>query len=148
MINSYWKLKKNYQSYNYWKKVTQLFMSQPIHLGTVCADCHLRDIRGLCYKCAHCVNYTLCSMCFPYKKHHPLEHLFLVLERPYLGNSTEPLLPQPTFFSSFGLSRQASPPRSLSLYKESSSFNDFASLTEMSMDVQPTPIFGAFCHTK
>lgn len=85
-------------------------------------------------------------MCFPYKKHHPLEHLFLVLERPYLGNPTEPLLQpqQPTFFTSFGLSRQASPPRSLSLYKESSSFNDFALLTEMSMDVQQTPAFGAF----
>lgn len=64
----------------------------------MCADCKLRDIIGPCYKCGHCVNYTLCAMCFPYKNH-PIEHLFLVLEQPYLGPLTEPLLRDTTIFA-------------------------------------------------
>ena len=78
-------------------------------------------------------------MCFAYKNHPP-EHLFLVLERPYLGQSTSPLL-QSTF-SSFDTMRQSDS-------STHSMFSEFASHTpEMSMDVQPPSSFGPFCLSK
>lgn len=106
-------------------------MAKPVHLGTTCADCHMRDIIGLCYKCGHCVDYTLCAMCFPYKSH-PIDHLFLILERPLLMQHT--LLVTPPFAT------HNNSPSPIFAF-------DIAN-TDMCMDVQPTPSFALFTLSK
>ena len=45
------------------------------HDGTMCDTCRQQPIFGIRWKCAECVNYDLCSICYHGDKHH-LRHRF------------------------------------------------------------------------
>ncbi|KAK7471425.1 hypothetical protein BaRGS_00035913 [Batillaria attramentaria] len=54
------------------------------HPHVVCDECHESGIVGIRWKCAECVDYDLCSMCY-FSDHHDTNHQFLQVETP---NST------------------------------------------------------------
>lgn len=57
--------------------------SQVVHRGVTCDRCHATDLRGVCYRCAHCANYTLCARCEAAPAgDHPAWHSFLQMRRP------------------------------------------------------------------
>ena len=56
--------------------------SQVVHRGVSCDRCHTTDLRGVCYRCAHCPNYNLCARCEAAPPgDHPAWHSFLQMRR-------------------------------------------------------------------
>ncbi|XP_050309811.1 E3 ubiquitin-protein ligase MIB1 [Anthonomus grandis grandis] len=51
------------------------------HEGTMCDTCRQQPIFGIRWKCAECVNYDLCSMCYHGDKHN-LRHRFYRITAP------------------------------------------------------------------
>ncbi|XP_023301637.2 E3 ubiquitin-protein ligase mind-bomb [Lucilia cuprina] len=51
------------------------------HDGTMCDTCRQQPIFGIRWKCAECVNYDLCSICYHGDKHH-LRHRFYRIATP------------------------------------------------------------------
>ncbi|XP_073842665.1 E3 ubiquitin-protein ligase mind bomb 1 isoform X2 [Musca autumnalis] len=51
------------------------------HDGTMCDTCRQQPIFGIRWKCAECVNYDLCSICYHGDKHH-LRHRFYRISTP------------------------------------------------------------------
>ncbi|XP_034482244.1 E3 ubiquitin-protein ligase mind-bomb [Drosophila innubila] len=51
------------------------------HEGTMCDTCRQQPIFGIRWKCAECINYDLCSICYHGDKHH-LRHRFYRISTP------------------------------------------------------------------
>ncbi|KAH8293637.1 hypothetical protein KR054_002329 [Drosophila jambulina] len=51
------------------------------HEGTMCDTCRQQPIFGIRWKCAECINYDLCSICYHGDKHH-LRHRFYRITTP------------------------------------------------------------------
>ncbi|XP_036326768.1 E3 ubiquitin-protein ligase mind-bomb isoform X2 [Rhagoletis pomonella] len=51
------------------------------HDGTMCDTCRQQPIFGIRWKCAECINYDLCSICYHGDKHH-LRHRFYRIATP------------------------------------------------------------------
>ncbi|XP_037933778.1 E3 ubiquitin-protein ligase mind-bomb isoform X2 [Teleopsis dalmanni] len=51
------------------------------HDGTMCDTCRQQPIFGIRWKCAECINYDLCSICYHGDKHH-LRHRFFRITTP------------------------------------------------------------------
>ncbi|XP_055383755.1 E3 ubiquitin-protein ligase mind-bomb [Condylostylus longicornis] len=51
------------------------------HDGTMCDTCRQQPIFGIRWKCAECINYDLCSVCYHGDKHH-LRHRFYRIATP------------------------------------------------------------------
>lgn len=77
--------------------------SVPIHEGTWCNDCRQNNMRGIRYKCLHCSDFDLCSICYTYTKH-DTSHCFMIVKQALQIPNDRPLL-QPFCFS-FGTSTQ------------------------------------------
>jgi hypothetical protein len=62
-----------------------------VHVGVTCARCHERDIRGVCYRCANCLDFSICAKCEVESREedsHPSWHVFLQLRRPLVASSS------------------------------------------------------------
>ncbi|XP_064541015.1 E3 ubiquitin-protein ligase mind-bomb isoform X1 [Drosophila montana] len=51
------------------------------HEGTMCDTCRQQPIFGIRWKCAECINYDVCSICYHGDKHH-LRHRFYRISTP------------------------------------------------------------------
>ncbi|CAG8501011.1 11500_t:CDS:2 [Funneliformis mosseae] len=66
---------------------------QDIDHKTVCNVCH-KNIKGIRYKCGHCVKFEMCVICeaYPFNLHDPT-HVFIKIKRPVQIDSNEAILP-------------------------------------------------------
>ena len=58
------------------------------HGGTMCDTCNQQPIFGLRWKCAECLNYDLCSLCYHGDKHNS-RHRFYRVNQPGATRSVE-----------------------------------------------------------
>ena len=57
-----------------------------IHYGITCNYCNEKNIKGIRYKCGHCINYNVCQNCEPkLDKIHDCNHLFVRIHNPNLA---------------------------------------------------------------
>ena len=51
-----------------------------IHHGIECNECHMKEIKGIRYKCLNCENYNLCSSC-EYENVHDPSHILIKIRK-------------------------------------------------------------------
>lgn len=68
-----------------------------VHTNVTCDECNMNPLRGLRYKCACCLDFDLCSICFPASSH-PSTHSFICLRKPTVKQPSNPLLTPTTFY--------------------------------------------------
>ena len=66
---------------NYLKKDNKM-----THFGITCSNCNAYNIKGIRYKCGHCLNYNVCEECEKkLDKIHDNDHLFVRIHNPNLA---------------------------------------------------------------
>lgn len=69
------------------------------HKNIICKCCLEKDIQGVRYLCAECLNYNICESCEHKKKYsHPKDHLFIRINKPIeLGQNYGCVFPENGF---------------------------------------------------
>ena len=60
--------------------------SNTVHYGIQCNNCNENNIKGIRYKCGHCLQYNVCEKCEKYLDTiHDSNHLFVRIHNPNLA---------------------------------------------------------------